>query len=352
MTIELRRNDYSFDEQQVEVREMLAGFFGRHSSYEVVRAAEPLGFDAALWKAAARADIVGLALPEEHGGQGAGLIELAFAAEALGRTLAPVPLVDHAVATRAVARLSGHDLDLGAAVTGETILSLAPLSHRRSGRQLVPSGAVAHGVLTRHGADLVLLRRTSAPPLAANDAAAPVAWWDPADPEVRQTVLATGEAADAAWRDALAEWQISTAAALVGLSDGAVALARTYSLERHQFGVPISAFQSVAHRLVDAHEAVQGARNLALKAAWFQTEEPATRPELPTMALANATRVATRVTADCVHVHGGFGLMLEADISLYHRRSALWGQLGGGSRTHLESIATVLDRSLTANGEA
>ncbi|WP_412519794.1 acyl-CoA dehydrogenase family protein [Actinomadura madurae] len=344
MTIELRRNDYSFDEQQTEVRAMLAGFFGRHSPADVVRAAEPLGFDPALWQNAEHAGIVGLALPEARGGQGAGLVELAFAAEAAGRTLAPVPLADHAVAARALCRLDGGGIDVDAAVSGETIYSLAPLPHGGSGRHLVPSGALAHGVLARRGTELVLLRRDTPPPQTANDAAAPVALWDPADPEVSQTVLATGDVAEEAWRKALSEWRVVTAAALVGLGDGAVALARDYALERHQFGVPIATFQAVGHRLVDAHEAVEAARNLTLKAAWFQSEEPLTRPELPVMALANAARVAPRITGDCVHVHGGFGLMLESDISLYHRRSALWGRLGGGSRIHLAEIATALDR--------
>jgi alkylation response protein AidB-like acyl-CoA dehydrogenase len=310
----------------------------------VVRAAEPLGFDASLWQAAERAGLVGLAFDEARGGQGAGIIELAFAAEAAARALAPVPLADHAVATRALLRLDGHDIDTSAAVSGETIYSLAPLSHRGSGRHLVPSGAVAHGVLARRGAELVLLRRTSPPPPAANDAAAPIAWWDPADPAISQTVLATGDAAEATWREALAEWRIVTAAALAGLGVGAVALARTYALERHQFGVPIATFQSVGHRLVDAHEAVEAARNLTLKAAWFQSEEPLARPELPVLALANAARVAPRAAGDCVHVHGGFGVMLESDISLYHRRAALWGQLDGGSRTHLAEIAAGLAR--------
>ena len=62
------------------------------------------------------------------------------------------------------------------------------------------------------------------------------------------------------------------------------------------------------------------------------------------MALANAARVATDVTMKCVHVHGGFGIMLEADVSLYHRRAAVWGQLGGGSSLHLQTIAAGLDR--------
>jgi alkylation response protein AidB-like acyl-CoA dehydrogenase len=345
--IELRWNDYSLSEDDVDVRAMLREFFAEQSPPDVVRAAEPLGFDESLWRSALRAGIADLSLPEEHGGQGAGLTELVLAAEEVGRTVAPVPLVDHAVATRLLAELPETHPDLASAVAGDLILSIAPLSARRPGAQLVPSGAVARGVLAMDGDDLVLLRRESAPAPAANQADAPVAWWDAADPEVERTVLATGESARALWRRAEAEWQVVTASALVGLAEGASLLARRYTMQRKAFGQPIAAFQAISHTLVDVHEAVQTARNLTLKAAWFLAEEPDSRPDLPTMALANAARVATDVTMQCVHVHGGFGIMLEADVSLYHRRAAVWGQLGGGSSLHLQTIAAGLDRLAT-----
>jgi alkylation response protein AidB-like acyl-CoA dehydrogenase len=342
--IELRWNDYSLSEDDIDVRAMLREFLAEQSPPDVVRAAEPLGFDEMLWRSALRAGIADLSLPEEYGGQGAGLIELVLAAEEVGRTAAPVPLVDHAVATRLLARLPETHSDLASAVAGELILSLAPLSAVRPGAQLVPSGAVARGVLAMDGGDLVLLRRDSAPALAANQACAPLAWWDPADPAVERTVLAGGDASRALWRRAVAEWQVATASALVGLGEGASLIARTYTTQRKAFGQPVATFQAISHTLVDVHEAVQTARNLTLKAAWFVSEEPDSRPELPTMALANAARVATDVTMKCVHVHGGFGIMLEADVSLYHCRAAVWGQLGGGSSLHLQAIAAGLDR--------
>jgi alkylation response protein AidB-like acyl-CoA dehydrogenase len=345
--IELRWNDYSLSEDDADVRAMLREFFAEQSPPEVVRAAEPLGFDEALWRAALRAGIADLSLPEAHGGQGAGLVELVLAAEEVGRTLAPVPLVDHAVATRLLAGLPETHPDLASAVAGDLILSLAPLSARRPGRQLVPSGAVARGVLAMDGDSLVLLRRESAPEQAPNQGSAPLAWWDAADPSVERTVLAGGDAARALWRRAEAEWQVATASSLVGLAEGASLIARTYTTQRKAFGTPIAAFQAISHTLVDVHEATQTARNLTLKAAWFLAEEPDSRPELPTMALANAARVATDVTMKCVHVHGGFGIMLEADVSLYHLRAAVWGQVGGSSALHLQTIGARLDRAAT-----
>ena len=49
-------------------------------------------FDAALWTELAKANLLGLAIPEEHGGSGLGLTELCLVLEQQGRAVAPVPL--------------------------------------------------------------------------------------------------------------------------------------------------------------------------------------------------------------------------------------------------------------------
>ena len=86
MTISIRWNDYALADEQSDLRAVLQQFFSDHSPAERVRAAEPLGFDRALWEQVVQVGISKLALPEEVGGQGAGLAELALAAEEVGRT--------------------------------------------------------------------------------------------------------------------------------------------------------------------------------------------------------------------------------------------------------------------------
>ncbi|HEY6798937.1 MAG TPA: acyl-CoA dehydrogenase family protein [Kineosporiaceae bacterium] len=348
MPVNFRWNDYSLTDEQRDLATMLGGFFRDVAPVEVVRAAEPLGYDDDLWKRTIGAGIPRLALPDSAGGDGAGLIELALAAAEAGRTLAPIPFVDASAATRLLAMAGPDHADLPAAVEGSLVCSLAPLSGRRGGPQLTPSGAVAGRVLLLLNGDLVLLSRDAPPAHAANQGSAPLAWWDPADPDTRSEVLATGPRARTFWDHAVGEWQIATAAALGGLAGEACRLTRTYALQRYSFGVPIASHQAVSHTLVDMHMAAQTTRNLALKAAWYSDNEPATRPELPAMALADACRTALRNTERAVHLHGGFGITSEADISLYHRRAAVWGQLGGGSTVHLQTIAAAVDRLLAA----
>src|SRR5690242_4327654 len=87
-------------------RHTLRTFFEKESSTAAVRAAKPLGFDAALWRKVVDLGLAAIAVPEHLSGGGAGFVELAIAAECLGQTLAPVPLIEAAVANNLIASLS------------------------------------------------------------------------------------------------------------------------------------------------------------------------------------------------------------------------------------------------------
>ena len=171
----------------------------------------------------------------------AGLVDLAVVAEAAGRHLAPVPIVEALVATRVLG------VDAGTVAT----IALRP------GARLVPAGAVADVVVALDGDELVAVR--SRPPGAApaNLGSAPVADRDLDSGE--RTVVARGPEAHERFERALDEWRVLTAAALVGLAQGALDIGVAYVKERHQFGVPIGSFQSVQHRLADVATAVDGA---------------------------------------------------------------------------------------------
>ena len=70
--------------------------------------------------------------------------------------------------------------------------------------------------------------------------------------------------------------------------------------------------------------------------------EPATRPELIPMAFATAARIADHGTATSVHVHGGIGVTVDADISLYFRRARGWSLLMGDPKEEYRAIGDLL----------
>ena len=125
--------------------------------------------------------------PEAVGGGGAGLGDLAVVADHLGQAIAPVPFVEHTVATRLLARFDALDADL---VSGDSIATVAVRAAGPDGWRLAPAGAVADVVVGLVGDDLVVSR--DPPPGVAphNHAAMPIA---DRRPEPAARVLATGD---------------------------------------------------------------------------------------------------------------------------------------------------------------
>src|SRR6201988_4911069 len=104
---ELRRQDYSLSDDHVDLQNAYKQFFKTHCSIETVRAAEPSGFDKSLWERLCAMGATTMALPESVGGDGATLVDLTLVAEEIGRSLAPVPWIDHVCAGRLLAQLGG-----------------------------------------------------------------------------------------------------------------------------------------------------------------------------------------------------------------------------------------------------
>jgi alkylation response protein AidB-like acyl-CoA dehydrogenase len=315
------------DDAQTALRASIGDLLAKECRPEVVRAAEPTGFDPALWRRFADLGLASIAVPESAGGGGAGHLELALVAELAGRALAPVPLVEAAVATTLLAALAPGSELLAETLDGRLVptLALRPLTGEVA--PLVPAGAVAGVVVLRRGDEILAVRpgRPRTPP--ANLGAMPVADCRPADGDT--TVLARGAAAVAGYGRAVRRWEALTAAALAGLGSRALELAVEYVRQRRAFGTPIGAFQAVQHRLADDATSLEGARLIALKAAWAQDAATPDAAELATMALLFAARTAVTTASDAVHVHGGYGYTLEYDIQLYFRRAKAWALVAG-----------------------
>jgi alkylation response protein AidB-like acyl-CoA dehydrogenase len=336
--MELRRADFSLSDEQEALRGTYRAFLERQVGSEQVRKAEPLGFAPTLWGRLQDLRPTHLGLDEERGGDGAGLVELALVAEEIGRAIAPVPFVECAVAARLVARLdaAGCEPLLAQMLAGDvSSIALVPPGERGV---LVPAGAVATAVLGCDGERVLLARADEPPPHVENIACAPLAWWSFDDAEE----LAHGPTAVEAFEQATREWRVLTAAALVGIGDAANALAVQYAKDRSAFGVPIGTFQSIANRLVDAATAVDAARRVTHKAAWFADNEPASLGARPSMAFLAASEAAEEATATAVHTQGGFGFTLESDVQLLYRRAKGWSLVAGDRAGELGRIADAI----------
>ena len=331
--LELRRRDYRLDDEQVALQQSFRAYFDKTVTSSRVRAAEPLGFDRALWDELQERAIISMGLPESAGGDGAGLVELALVLEEAGRRAVPAPLADVVTAVRGLARLGVAADLIGHVRDGAAIATVAPGD---DDRRLVPSGAIASAVIAPRAGDLLLMTGDPAR-LEPNLSSAPLGWWQVSE----GTVI--GSSAD--WLSIERDWHILTAASLVGLGQAAVDLGVQYAKDRIAFGVPIGAFQAIAHPLVDAANAVDAARRLLWRAAWFCDHEPDLVGAQVLCAVIAAADAAEKAGATAIHTQGGFGFTLESDAQLFYRRAKGYAVIAGDRRALLRRIAQQVARS-------
>jgi alkylation response protein AidB-like acyl-CoA dehydrogenase len=339
---ELRRLDYSLSEDHLAIQEAYKQFFKTHCPIETVRAAQESGFDKSLWERLCAMGATTMALPESAGGDGATLVDLTLVAEEIGRSLAPVPWIDHVCASRLLSRLGAVDSDL---VTGKQLAAFDPQHESVSGTRLIPTGSIADRILVRGGSpespDIVALTFGTRPVKVDNIGKLPMAWVDPATAD-SSTVVASGAGALAEYQRALDEWRVLWAAALVGLVEETMTIAAEFAKNRYTLGVPISTLQAISHPLANIAITVAGGRNLTRRAAWFLDNEPDERPELAPSAFVFMAEEASKAATMAVQVQGGLGVSAEAAATAYLVRARGWALAGGDPGASAKYIAEIV----------
>ncbi len=325
-------------EPDAELLETFTTFFTKESPVARMRATDNAGdqiagFDAELWEQTRALGVPGLAV------EGATLLDLVAIVECAGKQLAPIPLVETLVSLRLLNSFTDKSKSiLAEVISGEVIATIALTPAVGGIAHLVPSGAIGEAVLALDDDELVMTRpepscepiSTIAPAATAN---VPLTG--------QRTVLAEGKIATAAYAAALIEWRILRTAALVGLSQGVLELGIKYAQTREQFGVPIGSFQAVQHRLADGATTHEGAR-LLVRAAAIETD-PQRKAVLARMAFWFAGKSARTLAGTVLHVHGGYGFMLEYDPQLFFRFATAWSIELGDPDAELEDLANELD---------
>jgi alkylation response protein AidB-like acyl-CoA dehydrogenase len=324
--------DLSFTPDQDALREAALRLYAKESHGERVRELEAIGFDRALWDAVVQMGLPTMALAEADGGAGASLTDLAAAVEVHGAHLGLLPLVETAVVARLLARLGEP-----AAARLAQVLDGAPATLRlpeAAGPAPTAYAAIAQVIVALDG-DRVVAVAAPAAPARRTLAGLGAAIVDAAGGDT----VAGGPDAVAAYARAIDEWRALTAVAQAGLARATLGVGVQYALDRRQFGVPIGSFQTIQHRFADLHERVDGSRLLAFEAVWALDEDEPTAPALSAQASWYCGQVADEAAGFSLHVHGGYGFMLEYDVQLHVRRAKATRLLLGDPRRELQVIA-------------
>jgi len=330
-------------EDQRLLQEAFGRFLNAESTISRVRAAEPLGFDPMLWRGLADLGALALRAPEAAGGGDVSLLDAVAFCETAGRVLASGPLAETVVACRLLAGLEGEALRwLEQVSAGEKIVSVALHDIGAQQVQIVPGGAVADAVLALLDDAVVLVLPEARPGLRENLGSLPLAEWCLAGPNVRRIELGRGPAVRDLFLGGLEEWKLLTAASLVGIATKSLEMAAAYSNERVAFGKPIGAYQGLSHPLANLVADVDGAKFLLWRAIWEIAQGSTRAGALISMAYWWAARSSGEAVAQALHTFGGYGLSLEYDIQLYHRRAKGLALAAGNPMTKLDEAGQLL----------
>jgi alkylation response protein AidB-like acyl-CoA dehydrogenase len=370
--------DFSFSEEQEAVRDLATQILADRVSHERLRELETRGewFDDDTWAELVKANLAGLALPEEYGGSGYGIVETCLALEEVGRHLAPVPLLPSLVlAGLPLAEFGSEEQRsswLPALARGERIATAAlhELAGSVSALPRVIAARAGDGwrldgvkecVPAASRADLILV------PARTGERTCGVFLLEPRaagvklerqvttnrEPQGRlelndARVEAGAVLGDPTRGSEIVAWMLERAylalsAVQLGVAEEALRRTAEYVSQRKQFGRPIATFQAVSQRAADAFIDVEAMRATLYQAAWLLSVGRSAEAEVAA-ARWWACRGSHRVVHSTQHLHGGIG----ADIDYPIHRYFLWAKqleltLGGASEP-LERLGRILAR--------
>ena len=320
--------------------EVVRKFLSDHKALGAARAAleQPADCLPPFWSELCRLGWVGIHLPEEMGGQGFGLLELAILVEELGRVAAPGPFLPTVIASATLAEVAKagplaallRDLAAGTRVASVAFGGDVRLDER--GRlngtlDCVLAGELADLVLVPVGDDLIAVEseRIEVTPLPALDPGRRVASMRLRDVSVADAMRVPGGLAAAA-RIA----RVLAAAEATGGARACTEMAVGYAKLREQFGRVIGSFQAVKHHCANMLVSVE----LAGAATW-EAARGALRAEDSALAAAVAATQALPAFQRCaeknIQLLGGIGYTWEHDAHLYLRRAASLAAIFGAT---------------------
>jgi alkylation response protein AidB-like acyl-CoA dehydrogenase len=365
--------DFALSEEQEALVEALRNILESRMTMERLKEldADPEWFDRDTWEQLAKADLLGVTVPEAHGGLGYGILDACVLLQEIGRTVAPVPFLHTAVsAVLPIVEFGTDDQQatwLPGVVDGSVVLSAALVENEaepeapttratRDGdawkltgaKTTVPVAHVASALLvpasTDDGSVGLFLVETGAAGVSTERQSVVSH-----EPQFEVTFSSTpavllgddlARGPEAVAR-VVALTRVGLCAVAAGVADKALHITAEYATNRKQFDRPIATFQAVGQRMANAYIDTEAIKLTMLLAATRLDEGKPAETEVAT-AKYWASDGGSRVGHAALHVHGGISIDLDYPIHRYF----LWAKgieftLGSGT-PQLAKIGRVL----------
>jgi alkylation response protein AidB-like acyl-CoA dehydrogenase len=318
-------------------------------------------FDPGLWSKIAAQGWTGLLIPEEYGGYGMGMVEMAVVLEEMGRALLPGPFLSTTLLAGTIIERGGTEEQkkryLPAIASGKLKSTLAVAEHRSKDLcfDFVPDAAVADSIVCAAplkgefslfiASDLEI---THTPALDLTRPLYEVALEDGKIPA--ENIIARGDRASDVLQTALDIATAGLTAEMTGGMQRLLEITVAYAKTRKQFGRPIGQFQAVQHLCADMLMMTESSRSAAYYACYAVNEGLPEAAEAVSIAKSYTSDAYREVGNRAIQVHGGMGFTWENDCHLYYRRAKASELAFGDAIHHRERLAKIiLDRPAAAS---
>ncbi len=363
-----------FSEEQADLLAVAANFCREKSPIEKVRSlmTEEGGFDRDVWNEIAELGWLSIAIPENYGGAGLSLAEVAPVMEQMGASMLSAPFAPTTLAAQVILKAGtpAQKEEILPAIVGGEIATLALMEHdgawdltsitatasgggpaRLSGEKILVCDAdearwIVVSVLRDDAPALVCLNRNVIPEGALRretviDETKRCFSLRLDGIEVEETSFLEQDRVGAALVHVDLAAALLSAAETCGGAKAVIDYTVDYLKTRKQFGKLIGSYQSLKHPIVDAFVQYEQARSHLYAAAHSfgdqGTGEVATR-----MAKAACDAVLSYAADRSIQFHGGFGFTYDCDAQLYRRRAAWHAALYGDAAFHKQKLAALL----------
>ena len=377
--------DFSFTEEQNLLRESVSKLMDRHAPVEYIRKLDKeQGYPYELYDKWVEAGLLRMPFPEQYGGLGGNIIDLAIISEELSLRSTDLTMTyggsifcglnvlkkgsEEQKRTWLPKLLSGEvkfSISMSEPDAGSDIGAMRTTARRDgdhwviNGQKLWATGAAARNNVInvyvktdtkahfRNGMSLFLVPNDSngikmrkLEMLGRRCAGTYEIFFD--DVRVPHENLVGGENKGfEVVLSGLNVERITSAANAIGGAQAILNLATQYAKDRKQFGRPIGTNQAIAHMLADMHTEVEAARSLMWRAAWLVSAGKDAVREI-TMAKLYAGETYVKAAAMGMQVLGGYGMNYEFDMQRYFRDSRAATVAAGTSQIQRNLIANLL----------
>jgi alkylation response protein AidB-like acyl-CoA dehydrogenase len=338
------------------------------------------GYSLDVYRKMAELGWTAIPFSEADGGLGMGFAEVVLVTEAMGRRLAPEPLIPSLMlAGQALARAGRAGQKqawLSPAITGEKVLALAyaeqgsrfdpanvtaraervPGGYKLTGEKqqvwgghladaYVVSARVSGAQSERSGIALFLV------PASAKGVSSKRQWrvdslnagtvrFDGVQVKEADLIGAAGDG-HALLVDAIDRATVALCGEMLGGMTEAFDRTLAYLKERKQFGVPIGSFQALKHRAARMYIELELARSAVMAAARAIDGASAEAPTLVSVAKARVSDLYCQVANEAVQMHGGIGMTDEHEIGFFIKRARACEMTFGDAAFHRDRFATL-----------